>query len=255
MACSFNDNPHPLGFLERALGTKHSFLPRTKCAVATLVARAIRASHSQFKPLFGSIRPIRTNHSNSHNSRGSRHPWLFLKAFWSLKNGLDSSTITKARFPRSRAMFGCSWVFVQGKGGAPGTVPLLFFVGSTYFQQDLLLGWYRSKRVSLNDGVALLGSWAGESGCSWLQVRYLSKAKRSRHQKHVWEVLTLQRANRWTAHPEGPARQIDVSRQKLSPHCLEAIFDSQLPSPKLSPKMPPELSLPHKRGLFILFQN
>ena len=57
------------------------------------------------------------------------------------------------------------------------------------------------------------------------------------------------------AHPEGPARQIDVSRQKLSPHCLEAIFDSQLPSPKLSPKMPPKLSLPHKRGLFILFQN
>ena len=55
--------------------------------------------------------------------------------------------------------------------------------------------------------------------------------------------------------PEGPARQIDVSRQKLSPHCLEAIFDSQLPSPKLSPKMPPKLSLPHKRGLFNLFQN
>ena len=55
--------------------------------------------------------------------------------------------------------------------------------------------------------------------------------------------------------PEGPARQIDVSRQKLSPHCLEAIFDSQLPSPKLSPQMPPKLSLPHKRGLFIHFQN
>ena len=56
-------------------------------------------------------------------------------------------------------------------------------------------------------------------------------------------------------YPEGPARQIDVSRQKLSPHCLEAIFDSQFPSPKLSPKMPLKLSLPHKRGLFILFQN
>ena len=55
-------------------------------------------------------------------------------------------------------------------------------------------------------------------------------------------------------HPEGPTRQIDVSRQKLSPHCLEAIFDLQLPSPKLSPKMPPKLSLPHKKGLFILFQ-
>ena len=48
--------------------------------------------------------------------------------------------------------------------------------------------------------------------------------------------------------PEG---QIDVSRQKLSPHCLEAIFDSQLPSPKLYPKMPPKLSLPHKREGFL----
>ena len=30
--------------------------------------------------------------------------------------------------------------------------------------------------------------------------------------------------------------------------------DSQLPSPKLSPKMPPKLSLAHKRGHFFLFQ-
>ena len=55
--------------------------------------------------------------------------------------------------------------------------------------------------------------------------------------------------------PEGPARYLDVSRQKLSPHCLETIFDSQLPSPKLSPKMPPKLSLAHKRGHLFLFQN
>ena len=56
--------------------------------------------------------------------------------------------------------------------------------------------------------------------------------------------------------PRGPCEtDWGVSRQKLTPHCLEAIFDSQLPSPKLSPKMPPKLSLPHKRGLFILFQN
>ena len=54
--------------------------------------------------------------------------------------------------------------------------------------------------------------------------------------------------------PEGPARQIDVSRQKLSPHCLEAIFDSQLPSPKLSPKMPPKLSLPTREGLLSSFK-
>ena len=55
--------------------------------------------------------------------------------------------------------------------------------------------------------------------------------------------------------PEGPARHLDVPGQKLSPHCLETIFDSQLPSPKSSPKMPPKLSLPHRRGHFFLFQN
>ena len=55
--------------------------------------------------------------------------------------------------------------------------------------------------------------------------------------------------------PEGPARHLDASRQKLTPHCLAAIFDSQLPSPKLSLKMPPKLPLPHKRGHFFLFQN
>ena len=53
-------------------------------------------------------------------------------------------------------------------------------------------------------------------------------------------------------YPEGPARHLDVSRQKVSPHCLETIFDSQLPSPKLSPKMRPKLSLPHKRGFLPL---
>ena len=52
--------------------------------------------------------------------------------------------------------------------------------------------------------------------------------------------------------PEGPARQIDVSRQKSSPHCLEAIFDSQPPSPKLSPKMPPKLSPPQERAFYPL---
>ena len=54
-------------------------------------------------------------------------------------------------------------------------------------------------------------------------------------------------------YPEGPARHLDASRQKLTPHCLAAIFDSQLPSPKLSLKMPPKLPLPHKthkRGFF-----
>ena len=55
--------------------------------------------------------------------------------------------------------------------------------------------------------------------------------------------------------PEGPARHLDASRQKLTPYCLVAIFDSQLPSPKLSLKMPPKLPLPHNRGHFFLFQN
>ena len=52
---------------------------------------------------------------------------------------------------------------------------------------------------------------------------------------------------------QGPARHLGVSRQKLSPHCLETVFDSQLPSPKLSHKMPPKLSLAHKRGHSFLF--
>ena len=56
-------------------------------------------------------------------------------------------------------------------------------------------------------------------------------------------------------YPEGPERHLDASRQKLTPHCLAAIFDSQLPSPKLSLKMPPKLPLPHKREHFLLFQN
>ena len=86
--------------------------------------------------------------------------------------------------------------------------------------------------------------------------------RRSLAPEAMQEADWLKKTWRWSgrhwnlvAFPEGPARQIDVSRQKLTPHCLEAIFDSQLPSPKLSPKRPPKLSLPHKRGLFILFQN
>ena len=55
--------------------------------------------------------------------------------------------------------------------------------------------------------------------------------------------------------PEGLARHLDASRQKLTPHCLAAIFDSQLPSPKLSLKVPPKLPLPHNRGHFFLFRN
>ena len=65
----------------------------------------------------------------------------------------------------------------------------------------------------------------------------------------------LKRVLRDMGAPEGPARHLDVSRQKLTRQCLATIFDSQLPSPKLSPKMPPNLSLAHKRGHLLLFQN
>ena len=60
--------------------------------------------------------------------------------------------------------------------------------------------------------------------------------------------------SRDTAIPEGPARHPDVSRQKLTRHCLATIFDSQLPSPKLSLKMLPNCLFPHKRGLFSSFK-
>ena len=62
-------------------------------------------------------------------------------------------------------------------------------------------------------------------------------------------------ASNWKEYPEGPARQTDVSRQNLSPHCLEAIFDSQLPSSNCLLKCLPNCLSPHKRGLFFLFQN
>ena len=45
------------------------------------------------------------------------------------------------------------------------------------------------------------------------------------------------------------------TKEKKDRECLETIFDLQLASPKLSPKMPPGLSLAHKRGLHFLFQN
>ena len=51
--------------------------------------------------------------------------------------------------------------------------------------------------------------------------------------------------------PEGPARHLDASRQKFTPHCLAAISDSELPSLKVPPKLP----LPHNRGHVFLFQH
>ena len=57
------------------------------------------------------------------------------------------------------------------------------------------------------------------------------------------------------SNPEGRARHLNGSRRKLTPHCLAAIFDSQLPSPKLSDKMPPKLPLPHKGPLKLWDHN
>ena len=54
--------------------------------------------------------------------------------------------------------------------------------------------------------------------------------------------------------PEGPARHLDAARQKLTPHCLVAIFDSQLPSPKLSLTMPPKLPLPRREVVVSSFK-
>ena len=73
---------------------------------------------------------------------------------------------------------------------------------------------------------------------------------------HLGKHSTISSPPDWNLeNPEGPARHLDASRQKLTPHCLAAIFDSQLPSPKLSLNMPPKLPLPHNRGHFFLFQN
>ena len=55
--------------------------------------------------------------------------------------------------------------------------------------------------------------------------------------------------------PEGPARQIDVSGQKLSPHCLETIFDSHLPSqPNRLLKCLPNCLSPTGEGIFSSFK-
>ena len=59
----------------------------------------------------------------------------------------------------------------------------------------------------------------------------------------------------WIKNPEGPARRIDVSRQKLSPHCLEAIFDSQLPSqPNCLLKCLPNCLSPTREGFLSSFK-
>ena len=52
--------------------------------------------------------------------------------------------------------------------------------------------------------------------------------------------------------PEGPAQHLNASRQQLTPHCLAAILDSQLPSPKLSPKCLPNCLSPTREVFFPL---
>ena len=94
----------------------------------------------------------------------------------------------------------------------------------------------------------------GVPGQVW-EFRFLpsfpSFPRDNRSSRNVWE-------NAWKS--QTPFFQtsgllnLDVSGQKLSPHCLQTIFDAQLPSPKLSPEMLPKLSLPLKRRLFFLSQ-
>ena len=55
--------------------------------------------------------------------------------------------------------------------------------------------------------------------------------------------------------PRGPCETSRCLAANIDSHCLAAIFASQLPSPKLSLKMPPKLPLPHKRGHFSSFKT
>ena len=55
-------------------------------------------------------------------------------------------------------------------------------------------------------------------------------------------------------HPKDPSRHPNAARQKLTPHCLAAIFDFQLHSPKLSLKMPRKFPLCQKRGSLSSFR-
>ena len=54
--------------------------------------------------------------------------------------------------------------------------------------------------------------------------------------------------------PRGPCEASWCLAAKIDSPLFAAFFDSQLPSPKLSLKMPPTLALHHKRGLFVVFQ-
>ena len=54
--------------------------------------------------------------------------------------------------------------------------------------------------------------------------------------------------------PEVPARQIDVSRQKLSPHCLEAILTRSYPRPNCLLKCLPNCLFPTREGFLSSFK-
>ena len=66
-----------------------------------------------------------------------------------------------------------------------------------------------------------------------------------------------ERGNRafvFVLYPEGLARHLDASRQKLTPHCLAAIFDSQLPSPNSLLKCLPNCLSPTIEDIFSSFK-
>ena len=54
--------------------------------------------------------------------------------------------------------------------------------------------------------------------------------------------------------PEGPARHLDASRQKLTPHCLAAIFDLNYPRPNCLKKCLPNCLSPTVEEIFSSFK-
>ena len=72
---------------------------------------------------------------------------------------------------------------------------------------------------------------------SWLQV----------FRQHFLKLCPLR--SQTQCQPRGPCETSRCLAAKLSPHCLATIFGLQVPSPKLSPNMPPKLCLAHKRGI------
>ena len=112
----------------------------------------------------------------------------------------------------------------MGEFDLPGVVPACFF-GRPFCA---------SKQGLQAVGSELLGQSLSES--------LGQKNGPTRDMRMTGFTLTAQRALRDILMPRG---------KKMTPHCLATIFDSQLPSPKLSLKMPPKLPLPPQKRAFL----